>query len=270
MSLLSDLLSRNIASINKNQLNGITKIKQHAFANCKKLTTIELPDTVENIESFAFDNCPLLKNFIMGKNYIKNWQLFGALPQSVSKVEIEDINPYSFLSRALFSSTAWYGSFPSGAMICAAKGRILIGHKVSKPSAGFNIPSTVINLADNSCAEIGNADSNFTSFEIPDTVEIVGSELFGGSYPLKTITIPASVKEIRGKLVCGTNTTTLIFRHPADMYIKLPTPGEGSGIAGNKTSRSMDIYTDNKMLKAYDWAKDNVTATIHPLSEAPA
>ena len=54
------------------------------------------------------------------------------------------------------------------------------------------------------------------------------------------------------------------------MYIELPKAGEDTGIYGGKSSTSIDIYTDNEMLKAYDWAKDNVTATIHSLSEAPA
>lgn len=269
MSLLSDLLSRNITSVNESQLEGLTAIKSFCFYGCKKLITIELPGTIESIGMLAFNNCSSLKNFIMGKSYIKEGREW-TLPENVSTVEMENINPYSFLNRVSFGSTAWYGSFPEDTMICAAKGRILIGNKVSKPSKGFKIPSTVINLAGGSCSNYGSADSNFTSFEIPNTIEIVGSNLFDDSQPLKTIIVPASVKEIRGVLTSGTYTTVLIFRHPADMLIKLPTPGEDTGIAGNKSSRSIDIYTDNKMLKAYDWAKDNVTATIHPLSEAPA
>lgn len=270
MSLLSDLLSRNIVSVNKSQLEGATKLKLGAFQNCTKLLSIELPDTIETIESYAFTNCTSLKKFTLGENYIKSWTAVGGLPESVSEVKIEDINPYSNLSYLLFSNTNWYKAFLDDEMICVAKGQILIGNKISKPSTGFNIPSTVINLADYSCQKYGDtADSNFISFAIPDTVEIIGGSVFNAQ-PLKTIIVPASVKEIRGILTCGTTTTTLIFRQPEDMYIKLPTPGQNSGIAGNKTSRSMDIYTDNKMLKAYNWAKDNVTATIHPLSEAPA
>lgn len=55
------------------------------------------------------------------------------------------------------------------------------------------------------------------------------------------------------------------------MEIKLPKAGvSNTGLAYNKDSRAIDVYTDNLAIRAYDWAADNATVTFHPLSEAPA
>ena len=41
-------------------------------------------------------------------------------------------------------------------------------------------------------------------------------------------------------------------------------------MAYNKDSRALTIYTDNEYIKNYNWAADNATVTIYPLSQAPA
>ena len=40
---------------------GLSEIDNHAFANCKKLTYVELPNTLEKIGYNIFENCPKLK-----------------------------------------------------------------------------------------------------------------------------------------------------------------------------------------------------------------
>lgn len=60
--------------------------------------------------------------------------------------------------------------------------------------------------------------------------------------------------------------TNLVFEHPKD-YIFEQIPS--SGLVKAKDAYNLNVYTDNEYLRAYDWAADNATVTLHPLSEAP-
>lgn len=294
MSILSDTLSRKITVLTKEQLQGASKIANYTFEGCNLLTSVDMPDSIESIGSSVFRDCTSLSEIKIGKNVKKigDWAFAGCpkltkiiftsqlqsiesalFYQSYNLVDVvtENLSPYcEFTGSNIFNDTLWYKNMPEDSMILIANEKILINNKITKPGSGFVIPDTVINLASYSCASYRGGDSTFTSVVIPDTVEIVLNNVFSSQNSLKQITVGSSVRKIGYKLCPGSNITTLIFRQPKDMYIKLPKAGEDTGIYGGKNSASIDIYTDNEMLKAYDWAKDNVTATIHPLSEAPA
>lgn len=292
MSLLSDTISKKITTLTKEHLQGISKIADYSFYKCSLLTSVDIPDSVESIGNFAFSNCTKLAKLNIGKNvksigsqaFLKCTGLFTVdLPNgleyigasafdssNLGTVSSENISPYCTILADAFKRTPFLTD-QIVSMLCIANGKILLTNKTTTPSVNLIIPSTVVNLACNSCAVYNNTvDSNFTSMIIPDTVEIVQNSVFDGQTSLTKITVGSSVRKIGYKLCPGSNITALIFRQPKDMYVELPKPGEDTGIYGGKSSISVDIYTDNEMLKAYDWAKDNVTATIHPLSEAPA
>ena len=295
MSILSDTLSRKITVLTKEQLQGASKIDNYTFEGCNLLTSVDMPDSIESIGKSAFQDCTSLSEIKIGKNVkkIESWSFAGCpkltkiiftsqlqsidgflFYQSYNLVDVvtENLSPYcEFIGSETFKNTLWYKNMPENSMILMANGRILIHNKIIRPGSGFVIPDTVINLASYSCENYrGVVDSTFTSVVIPDTVEIVLNKVFSSQDSLKQITVGSSVRKIGYKLCPGSNITTLIFRQPKDMYIELPKAGEDTGIYGGKSSASIDIYTYNEMLKAYDWAKDNVSATIHPLSEAPA
>lgn len=267
MGLLPDFLSNNITSLTKKDLEGISStIRQYAFANKSKLTTVELPDNVDTLLQSAFIQCDALTSLKFGKNLIKEIQL-ASIPNKATEINMDEINEYSELSSAMFTATPWYKSFPSESMICVGNDKILFANTITTPSNGFVIPDTVINLAGNSCAKYGN-DTNFTSFTIPDHIKIVQGSVFA-SQPLQKIIISASVEKITGTITVDATTTTLVFKHPAGAYIELPTPGSGAGLAYNKNSRAISVYTDNEYVKNYGWSTDNATVTFYPLSQAP-
>lgn len=292
MSILSDTLSRKITVLTKEQLQGASKIADYTFENCNLLTSVDMPDSIELIDNLAFSKCTSLSKVNIGKNVkVIGFMVFQDCSKlskiilteqiqsigvsafenciALANISTENLNPYCELYAKSFRNTKWLNNMPVESMVLIANGKILLDNKVTKPSAGFIIPNTVINLASYSCQKYSSTDSNFTKAVIPDTVEIIQDSVFYNQNSLKQITVGSSVRKI-GHALCTESISTLIFRQPADMYIELPKPGEDTGIYGGKSSISVDIYTDNKMLKAYDWAKDNVTATIHPLSEAPA
>lgn len=77
----------------------------------------------------------------------------------------------------------------------------------------------------------------------------------------RNIVVPASVKYFC-KLCLGTTTGFLRFEQPEGMEVFLPIPGDGSGMAYSKEAVERTIYTDNATIKNYNWAGDNITATI--------
>lgn len=276
MSLMSDLFSKKITTIEKEHLNGAENIRPYCFYKSPLLTNVELSDSIKNIGHFAFDGCESLKKITFGKNvsYIGIYPFTNCT--SLEYVDSDNINPYclisnSILGDSIFYNTKWLNNQPEGSMITMAKGKMLIDNKITTPSNGFEIPSTVINLATHSCRRYGDTvDSNFTSVVIPDTVEMVQHKVFYSHTSLTQITVGSNVNKFTGTLTPGTSIKNLIFRQPAGMNIELPEAGKDySGLGYDKDAYSVNIYTDNECIRNYDWAADNVTATFYPLSEAP-
>lgn len=269
MSLLPSTITKTLSGVlTAKDLEGISKIGFGAFRGCPNLIAVALPDTITTIEQYAFYDCPNLQTIYMGKNCFTSLTLY-TFSATLSNIDMSDISENSVMNTLYFAETEWYNSLPTESMICIANDKMLFTNTISKPSEGFEIPSTVTVLGGLSCQKYGDtSDSNFTSFVIPDTIENIQGSVFEGQ-PLATITVGSSVRKIGSYLTPSTTTTTLIFRQPAGMYIELPTAGNGSGMAYDKDSRAISVYTDNEYIKNYDWATDNVTVTIYPLSQAP-
>ena len=250
MGVLQDVIMKTVKSLSKEQLFGVTKFRSKVLFECKTLQRLEIPNSVEFIGGSAFYNCT-----------------------SLTEIDSSDMNPYCKIdcdseggTSPPFEGTGWLNNQPQNSMVLMANGKILVHSKTSTPSQYLIIPDTVVNIASMACQ---GSDSNFTSFVIPDSVEIVMNNILSSS-TLTKITVGRSVRYIEKGLVPSTNVTTLIFRQPAGMYVELPEAGNGKGLAYDKSSRSVAIYTDNEYIKNYPWSTDNVTATFYPLSSAPA
>lgn len=255
MNLITKALSKSLTEVTADQLKGATYIRNGAFYSMSSLKKITIPATIEQIGTYAFDKST-----------------------NISDVNLDDMNPYVIIgpyvsSDEMFLKTSsWFKNHPDS-MIYASSNRILISNKIASPSS-YTIPDTVVNLGPGALS-LYSGTSSLTSAVIPDTVEIVQSHMFNNHSSLTKITVGASVRYIGSNLTPGTQTTTLIFRQPAGMYIELPIPGDSlekpcPGMAYNKSSRNVSIYTDNEYIRNYDWATDGVTATFYPLSQAPA
>ena len=53
--------------ITSDMLEGYTIIGSDAFIDCSSLTTITIPNSVTNIESFAFDHCDSLSSLSLSR-----------------------------------------------------------------------------------------------------------------------------------------------------------------------------------------------------------
>lgn len=70
-SILNSVVDRSITEITANDLKGITKIGREAFAHCKNLTRLELPDSITEIDSYGISYTALDGLFIFPKNLLK-------------------------------------------------------------------------------------------------------------------------------------------------------------------------------------------------------
>ena len=240
MELIEQIIGKTVTQVSADDIYGATQIGEGVFYNCKKLTSIEFPETVEKIGrgNFPFEGCTALSSVDTSK-----------LPETCD-----------FFWKA-FQDTPWLKSFPNG-MNLLCDGKILFYPKNVTTAA---IPASVRTIPFGTLNEIAAA-----TIVVPDTVVRIYGDAFGNSATTKVV-IGAGVQVMGVGTMENTKVTTWICRQPADMVIDMPAEaGKDKGLAYQKNSRSFTLYTDNKMLRAYNWAGDNVTATIKPLSEAPA
>lgn len=138
----------------------VTKIGDHAFSGCNKMTSIEIPNSVNSIGYEAFMYCNSLKsvNIPNSVTTISNYA-FGycgltsvTIPNSVTRIE--------------------WGAFEG----CSGL-------------TSITIPSSVISI-ENQAFHFCNG---LTSFTFPNGVKSIGREAFEGCKNLTTITIPQSM-----------------------------------------------------------------------------
>lgn len=118
------------------------------------------------------------------------------------------------------------------------------------------------------------------SVDIPEDVEtidgVVGYENSGTcTYRAKNATLSgngifdyftnvvfeSTVEKLSGAIFYSTNLpTAIVFKHPADANITL-------SITAPKSAITVTMYTDNTIVKNYDWAGKNYTVTFKSLSE---
>ena len=104
-----------------------------------------------------------------------------------------------------------------------------------------------------------------SNFEIPSNITTISASTFSEVKSQYLITIPKSVKTIEKKAFAYNGLTSIKFLHGENDTINLPTAGDLNGAFYSKNAYNLTIYTDNLMIKNYDWATDNVTPTFYHL-----
>ena len=281
MSTIAEIISKQVTDVTIEDMANISRVAGGIFLECYKLKTISFPNTLKSIGYYSFSKCNNLQNFTLpdGLEAIENYAFDGCTSLTSIKfpTTIMRINRHSFnkcenissidtsgmnwqcLCFENFQETKWFKDKLSG-LVTIADGQILVG---TKSSSWGTFPSTIKSLTYGAFNIAG-----LTEVKVPDTVQWIIGNAFSGSDTVK-VDIGAGVSKMMYYTMGNANIVTWIFRQPADMVLDLPKAGEGTGLGYDKDSRSITIYTDNESLKAYDWATDNITATIKPLSEAP-
>lgn len=153
----------------------VTSIEKYAFINCKKLTSVTIPDSVTSIKDSAFENCTSLTSV--------------TIPDSVTSINASAFNGCTSLTSVTIpdSVTKISNNIFTG---CSSLTSITIPDGVT--SIGFG--------AFWNC-------SSLTSITIPDGVTSIDDNAFYGCSSLTSITIPDGVTSI--KIYAFNNCTNL-------------------------------------------------------------
>lgn len=141
-----------------------------------------------------------------------------------------------------------------------------------------NIPNEIRIMSDGSSGTCGLFSSMTTLTEInfnnDGKLKKIPQYFLHGCTGLTEIIIPSSVESIGdvafGNTMGEMKLTKVTFNQPEEMNIKLPpsgimSNGTDTGMFKVKTSRNMNIYTNNKIIAFYDYWDDNITPIIYKL-----
>ena len=184
-----------------NVKEGTKIIKQYCFINKTTLSQINLPSSLEGIESQAFASCNNLKSIKLGTN-VNSFDNMSIYNSGIEKIEIDEENPnYSIRTGAKCNGVETEALYNKDGSIFISPikplGTITI----------YEIPSKVDEVQVKEIAHYAFHDQNkMTSIKLPNTIEKIGSS-FNMCNALESIEIPSSIKEINTN--CFNNSTNL-------------------------------------------------------------
>ena len=220
-------------------VNGIdvVTIWSSAFASCKNLTSVTIPNSVTHIGSYAFAGCTRLKNVTIPDSVIKIWENTFYNCSSLTSVTIPNsvtsIGNYAFQDCTGLTSitipnrvTSIGGCAFSG---CTSLTSITIPNSVTNISgaAFYGCSSlTSINVAKDNASYSSDDGVLFnkekikliaypggkiaSTYTIPNGVTSIGGVAFTGCTSLTSVTIPNSVTSIGGAAFTGCTSLTSV------------------------------------------------------------
>ncbi|MBR6209014.1 MAG: leucine-rich repeat protein [Oscillospiraceae bacterium] len=156
--------------------SGATSIGGGAFADCRTLTSVTIPDTVTRIDEAAFDYCSALTGINIPASVTSIDSSAFVFCPALEAITVAEGNPsYCSIDGVLYSA--------DGKTLCCVPGAT---------AGSFVIPSEVTSIGARAFQTCGN----LTSVTIPEGVTSIGDWAFGYCSGLTGITIPAAVTDI--------------------------------------------------------------------------
>lgn len=217
--------------------NSVLYIGSGAFQNCTSLATIDFPENIETVGSYAFDGTTWLNNLPEGLTYIGKIA-FKYKEKGYGNVEVIikegtlKIAPNAFLdcsnvvAASLPNSLAYIGE---GAFSGASK------------LTSINIPLDIDTIYERTFKDC----ISLSSIELPEGLKAVRYEAFHGCISLKSITFPCSVTGIGDASFSGCKNLTTV---------KLPDGLESIGYAFEGCSSLESIVIPNSVKTIRQWA----------------
>ena len=185
-------------------LQGVRKIRNHAFRSCTGLTSVTIPNSVTSIGSYAFSECTGLTSM--------------TIPDSVTKIDAYVFNKCtSLVSITIPDSVTSMGTyvFAESALTSVTIGR---GLATIPANAFYNCTKLTDVIIPNNVTKIdANAFSNckgLVNITIPNSVTSIGSGSFINCYALKHVKMLATTPP--------TISSTSFEAVPSDCVIEVP------------------------------------------------
>ena len=183
--------------------DGVTQIRSFAFSGCSALTSIVIPDSVTSIGERAFFGCYALESitlpFVGEKADSSGSMHFGYIFGASSYSDNDDYVPES-LKEVVITGGKSIGDFAF--YNCDSLASVTLDNSVTSigSSAFYNCSSLTSIVIPDSVTSIGSSAfyncSSLTSIVIPDSVTSIGSSAFYNCSSLTSIVIPDSVTSI--------------------------------------------------------------------------
>jgi hypothetical protein len=185
--------------------DGVVRIENEAFKNCKYLEKIEIPSTLEYIGNDAFSGCTSLTDIVIPEGVTHIYE--GAFQSCISLKEIiipstvqhigdlfkneyaKDKSCNSLISIDVHEDNQFYSSL-DGVLYNKDKSK-LIKCPEGKNVESFEIPKTVTTIGKSAFE-----NCRFKYIDIPNNVKEIEYRTFYGCAYLEYIDIPNSVEEI--------------------------------------------------------------------------
>ena len=188
--------------------SGTVSIGNSAFYECKKLVTVNIPNSIKEIAGYAFNGCTLLNsvNFAEGTHLkmLDYWIFAGCtsliefkLPKSDTAKDLfgssSAVKKFTLAKDALLSDGVLVGltsceefvveegntSFVAeGGVLYNKNKSTLIRYPQSKADTSFAVPEGVTQIGDSSTQSAFFGASNLTSVSIPASVRTIGAAAF--------------------------------------------------------------------------------------------
>ena len=232
--------------------NGITKIENYAFYNCKSFKSITIPNSVTSIGNSAFYGCsePTSITVDEGNKYYDSRNNCNAIIETKSNTLISGckntIIPNSVTS---IGGGAFYGC--SGLTSITIPNSVTsIGYSAFEGCSGLTsitIPESVTSIG-NSAFE---GCSGLTSITIPESVTSIGNSAFRACSGLTSITIPESVTSIGYYAFYGAKLRNIVIK------AKTPPSGGTDGTFSYQSYNHTTLMIPEGSWDAYAYDDDN-------------
>ena len=193
-----------------NTTYSVTSIGSKAFENCKKLTSVIIPNSVTDIGSGAFEHCSGMTSITIGNGVTTigsdAFRFCSGLTSVTIPNSVTDIGSYAFCyCSGMTSVTIGNGVMSIEERVfsnCSNLTSVTIGNSVNSIGelafaycsslTSITIPNSVTSIGDNAFSNC----SGMTSVTIGYGVTSIGSSAFYNCSSLTSVTIPNSVTDI--------------------------------------------------------------------------
>lgn len=190
----------------------LTNIRNFAFAECAKLKSIVVPDSVKVIGEKAFSNCPSLEAIVVAsgnKAYDSRYDSKAIIRTKDSALIVGCKNTLipntvSSIEEAAFMGSKGLTSIEIPNSVTSIKNSAFSGCTALKTVLFGKYLTKIGNDAFKSCTSL-------MDFVLPNGVTSIGQSAFSGCTSITSITIPANVTEIGQQILEGCSSLDSIF-----------------------------------------------------------